>query len=176
MWGVAFAPLSRTSAPRLTTTQNQHTATTNATARGKMRSHSNTTSVLYNPTVTPDPNPQPSSITPITPIYDPNNPNRNHRQKPCNINPVTDKPCNLHALLKLLPYGDIQICLLICRPATYHNYYYLTSVPSSQGMKKIRHAIQKVSKNQAGMNLTPPPPSQNGRVVKCHCLLLLLLA
>jgi len=39
-------------------------------------------------------------------------------------------------------------------------YYYLTPVVNSLGMKKLRYAIQKKYKNQAGMNLTPPPPSQ----------------
>ena len=35
-------------------------------------------------------------------------------------------------------------------------------------MKKLRYAIQKKYKNQAGMNLTPPP-SQNGHAVRWHC-------
>ena len=45
----------------------------------------------------------------------------------------------------------------------YYYYYYIffTPVRNSQGMKKLRYAIQKKYKNQAGMNLTPPaPPSQ----------------
>ena len=34
----------------------------------------------------------------------------------------------------------------------------------TRGMKKLRRAIQKSTKNQAGMNLTPPPRSQNSHV------------
>jgi len=46
----------------------------------------------------------------------------------------------------------------------------LTPVLSSQGMKKLCYAIQKKYKNQAGMNLTPPPPpSQNSHAVRWHC-------
>ena len=37
------------------------------------------------------------------------------------------------------------------------------------GNEKIRYAIQKEYKNQAGINLTPPPPSQNSHVVRWHC-------
>jgi len=33
--------------------------------------------------------------------------------------------------------------------------FYLLNSP---GIKKIRYAIQKSTKKQAGMNLTPPPP------------------
>jgi len=36
---------------------------------------------------------------------------------------------------------------------------FVTPVLNSQGMKTLRYAIQKKDKNQAGMNLTPPPPS-----------------
>ena len=52
----------------------------------------------------------------------------------------------------------------------YYYYYYLTPVLlNSQGMKKIRYAIQKIQ-NQTGMNLTPPPPpSQNSHAVRWHC-------
>jgi len=35
-------------------------------------------------------------------------------------------------------------------------------------MKKLRYAIQKKNKNQAGMNLIPPP-SQNSHAVRLHC-------
>ena len=52
----------------------------------------------------------------------------------------------------------------------YYLYmYFLTPVLNSQGMKKLRYAIQKKYKNQAGMNLTPPPPSQNSHAVRWHC-------
>jgi len=51
----------------------------------------------------------------------------------------------------------------------YYYYYFLNPVLNSQGMKKLRYAIQKKYKNQAGMNLTPPPPSQNSHAVRCHC-------
>ena len=47
-------------------------------------------------------------------------------------------------------------------------YYFLTPVLNSQAMKKLRCAIQKKYKNQAGMNLTPFP-SQNSHAVRWHC-------
>jgi len=40
--------------------------------------------------------------------------------------------------------------------------------PGTQRMKKLRYAIQK-NINQAGMNLIPPPPSQNSHAVRLHC-------
>jgi len=46
---------------------------------------------------------------------------------------------------------------------------FLTPVLNSQGMKKLRYAIQKSTKNQVGMNLTPPPASQNSHAVRWHC-------
>ena len=53
----------------------------------------------------------------------------------------------------------------------YYCYYcyFLTPVLNSQEIKKLRYAIQKKYKNQAGMNLTPPPPSQNSHAVRWHC-------
>ena len=33
----------------------------------------------------------------------------------------------------------------------------------------LRYAIQKKYKNQTGMNLTTPPPSQNSHAVRWHC-------
>jgi len=59
--------------------------------------------------------------------------------------------------VQLRPYGATQICLLLL-------------LFDSQGMKKLRYAIQKKYKNQAGMNLTPPPPSQNSHAVRWHCI------
>ena len=38
------------------------------------------------------------------------------------------------------------------------------------GNEKLRYAIQKKYKNQAGMNLTAPPPSQNSHAVGWHCI------
>ena len=64
---------------------------------------------------------------------------------------------------KLRPYGAIQICLLLLF------LYFLTPVLNSRGMKKLRICNIKKYKNQAGMNLTPPPPSQNSRAVRWHC-------
>jgi len=52
---------------------------------------------------------------------------------------------------------------------TYY-YYFLTPVLNSQGMKKLRYAIQKQYKNHTGMNLTPPAPSQNSHAVRWHCI------
>jgi len=48
-------------------------------------------------------------------------------------------------------------------------YYFLTPVLSSQGMKKNTLCHTNKYKNQAGMNLTPPPPSQNSHAVRWHC-------
>ena len=36
-------------------------------------------------------------------------------------------------------------------------------------MKKITLCNTKKYKNEAGMNLTPPPPSQNSHAVRWHC-------
>ena len=36
-------------------------------------------------------------------------------------------------------------------------------------MKKTRYALHKKYKNQAAMNLTPPPPPQNSHAVRWHC-------
>jgi len=52
------------------------------------------------------------------------------------------------------------------------DYYYLfidrgTQFPENE--KKLRYAIQKKYKNHAGINLTPPPPSQNSHAVRWHC-------
>jgi len=46
-----------------------------------------------------------------------------------------------------------------CQCYYYYYYKFLEAVLNSQGLKKLRYAIQKRYKNQAGMNLTPPPPS-----------------
>ena len=46
---------------------------------------------------------------------------------------------------------------------------FLTPVLNSQGMKKIALCDTKKYKNEAGMNLTPPPPSQNSHAVRWHC-------
>jgi len=37
------------------------------------------------------------------------------------------------------------------------------------GNEKITLCNTKKYKNQAGMNLTPPPPSQNSHAVRWHC-------
>jgi len=41
-------------------------------------------------------------------------------------------------------------------------------------MKKLRCAIQKKYKNQAGMNLAPPPPSRNSHAVRWHCTAIII--
>jgi len=59
--------------------------------------------------------------------------------------------------------GDVETALLLL-------FFFLTPVLSSHGMKKITLYMQyKKYKNQAGMNLTPPPPSQNSLAVRWHC-------
>ena len=55
--------------------------------------------------------------------------------------------------LKLRPYGAI-IIYVYC-----YYYYFLTPLLNSLGMKKITLRNTEKYKNQAGMNLTPPPPS-----------------
>jgi len=45
---------------------------------------------------------------------------------------------------------------------------FLTPVLNSQGMKKYAMQYKKY-KNQAGMNLTHPPPSQNSHTERWHC-------
>ena len=47
--------------------------------------------------------------------------------------------------------GDVETALLLL-------FFFLTPVLSSHGMKKITLCNTKSTKNQAGMNLTPPPP------------------
>jgi len=46
----------------------------------------------------------------------------------------------------------------------YYYYFFLTPVLSSQGMKKLSYA----KKNQAGMAITPRPPSQSYHEVEWH--------
>jgi len=61
----------------------------------------------------------------------------------------------------LRPYGAIQIRLLLL----------IFFDPDTQflGNEKITLCNTKKYKNQAGMNLTPPPPSQNSHAVRWHC-------
>ena len=47
---------------------------------------------------------------------------------------------------------------------------FLTPVLNSQGMKKNTLCNTEKYKNQARMNLTPPPPSQNSNAVRWHCI------
>ena len=46
---------------------------------------------------------------------------------------------------------------------------FLTAGTQFPGNEKITLCNTKKYKNQAGMNLTPPPPSQNSHAVRCHC-------
>jgi len=64
--------------------------------------------------------------------------------------------------LKLRPYGAIQICVLLLL---------LFFDPDTQfaGNEKITLRNTKKYKYQAGMNLTPSPPSQNSHPVRWHC-------
>jgi len=66
---------------------------------------------------------------------------------------------------KLRPYGAIKYVYYYY----YYYYYYcfLTPVLNSQGMK-IKLCNTKKYKNQAGMNFTPPPPSQNSHAIRWH--------
>ena len=73
-----------------------------------------------------------------------------------NCKNVSCDPDHLPALLKLQPKA-----LYKC---DYYNFFY----PGTQlpGNKKNYAMQYKKYKNQAGMNLTPPPPSQNCHVVR----------
>jgi len=53
----------------------------------------------------------------------------------------------------------------------YYYYYYYFFDPGTQfpGNEKITLCNTKKYKNQAGKNLTPPPPSQNSYAVRWHC-------
>jgi len=53
----------------------------------------------------------------------------------------------------------------------YYYYYYKLFKPGTQfqGNGKITLCNTKKYKNQAGMNFTPPPPSQNSHAVRWHC-------
>jgi len=65
-----------------------------------------------------------------------------------------------------LSHDDSTIKIIICIVIIIILFF----DPDTQfpGMKKLRHAIQKSKKNQAGMNLTPPP-SKNSHAVRWHC-------
>ena len=74
---------------------------------------------------------------------------------------VKYRPKFRSAPLKLRPYGAIHICLLL---------FFDPGTQFLGNEKKLRYAIQKKYKNQAGMNLTPPPPpSQNSHAGRWHC-------
>jgi len=61
-------------------------------------------------------------------------------------------------------YTNTFIIILISINIFWPRY----SVPRE--WKKLRYAIQKSTHtDQAGMNLTPPPPSQNSHAVRWHC-------
>ena len=68
-----------------------------------------------------------------------------------------ERPSSRFPSDRLRPSGSLVIIIII-----------LTPVLNSQGMKKITLCNTKKYKNQAGMNLTPPP-SQNSHAVIWHC-------
>ena len=71
------------------------------------------------------------------------------------------------APLKLRPYGTIQICLLLLLLLLFFGFF--DPGTQFQRIEKITLCNTKKYKNQAGMNLTPPPPSQNSHAVRRHC-------
>ena len=87
------------------------------------------------------------------------------------------------APLKLRPYGAIQMRLLLLLlllfltlgryipEGVYYYYCYYFFDPGTQfpSKEKITLCNIKKYKNQAGMNLTPPPPLQNSHAVRWHC-------
>jgi len=76
-------------------------------------------------------------------------------------------------LRKSLHAAPLKLDLMALYKYIYYNYnnnnYFLTSVLSSQGIKKIKLCNTKKYKNKAGMNLTLPSPSQNCRAIRWHC-------
>ena len=51
----------------------------------------------------------------------------------------------------------------------YYYYYFFDPGTQFPGNEKITLCNTKKYKNQAGMNLIPPPPSQNSHAVRWHC-------
>jgi len=51
----------------------------------------------------------------------------------------------------------------------YYSYGRTTAGAQFPGMKKNYAMQYKKVRNQAGMNITPPPPSQNSHAVRWHC-------
>ena len=51
----------------------------------------------------------------------------------------------------------------------YYSYYYFDLGTQFPGNEKNYAMQYKKYKNEAGMNLTPPPPSQNSHAVRWHC-------
>ena len=72
-----------------------------------------------------------------------------------------------------LPFHDhpAQMYVTLQGPDLLNNIIVIifTPVLNSQGMKKYTICNTEKYKNQAGMNLTPPPPSQNSHAVRWHC-------
>ena len=67
---------------------------------------------------------------------------------------------------------NLLICLVLHTEQVYfYYYYYYFFDPGTQfpGNEKITLCNIKKYKNQAEMNLTPPPPSQNSHAVRWHC-------
>ena len=81
----------------------------------------------------------------------------------------TRRSVNIHQINRVNSRNDFGH-----EDSTMNNVIVITVIfaPSTQfpGNGKLRYAIQKKYKNQAGMNLTPPPPSQNSHVVRRHCI------
>ena len=57
-------------------------------------------------------------------------------------------------------YFCISVCYLLL---------FFDSGTQFSGNEKITLCNTEKYKNQAGMNLTPPPPSQNSHAVRWHC-------
>ena len=53
--------------------------------------------------------------------------------------------------------------------SNYYYYYFFDPGTQFPRKEKITLCNIKKYKNQAGMNLTPPPPSQNSHAVRWHC-------
>jgi len=84
-----------------------------------------------------------------------------HQQNP----PVLNWRCRLTQID--VHNGRKKVVVVVVVVVIY--YYFLRPRYSIPGNEKITLCSTKKYKNQAGMNLTPPPPSQNSHAVRRHC-------
>jgi len=59
-----------------------------------------------------------------------------------------------------------SVTMVLWKETYYYYYYYFDPGTQFPGNEKITLCNTKKYKNQAGMNLTSPPPSQNSHAVR----------